>query len=65
MGPVFAAGHIYFVSDAGETTIVTAGAEFKVLAQNPLGEKIQASMAVSQGRLFIRTENDLYCIGKP
>ena len=63
--PVFAAGHIYFVSDAGETTIITAGAEFKVLAQNPLSEKVQASMAVSQGRLFIRTEKNLYCIGKP
>jgi outer membrane protein assembly factor BamB len=63
--PVFAAGHIYFVSDAGETTIITAGAEFKVLAQNPLGEKVQASMAVSQEWLFIRTEKNLYCIGEP
>ena len=63
--PVFAEGHIYFISDAGETTIITAGSEFKLLAQNPLGEKVQASMAVSQGRLFIRSEKNLYCIGKP
>jgi Concanavalin A-like lectin/glucanases superfamily len=34
-----------------------------VLAKNPLGEKTQASMAVSQGQLFIRTETNLFCIG--
>jgi outer membrane protein assembly factor BamB len=61
--PVFAEGRIYFVSDAGETTVISAGPEFKVLAKNPLGEKVQASMAVSQGQLFIRTANHLYCIG--
>jgi outer membrane protein assembly factor BamB len=62
--PVFAGGCIYFISDAGETTIVRAGAAFEVVARNPLGEKVQASMAASQGRLFIRTEKALCCIGK-
>ena len=63
--PVFAGGRVYFTSDVGETTVVAAGAEYKLLAQNPLGEKVQASMAVSQGQIFIRTEKSLYCIGKP
>lgn len=62
--PVFAEGRIYFVSDTGETTVITAGPEFKVLAKNPLGEKVQASMAVAQGKLFIRTEKNLFCIGE-
>jgi hypothetical protein len=43
--------------------VVEAGPEFKVLARNPLGEKVQASMAVSQGQFFIRTERNLICIG--
>jgi outer membrane protein assembly factor BamB len=62
--PVWVDGRIYFLSDAGETTVVEAGPEFKVLAKNPLNEKCQASMAVSQGRLFVRTEKNLYGIGK-
>ena len=37
--------------------------EGKVLAKNPLGEKVQASIAVSQGQIFIRTEKNLFCIG--
>jgi len=61
--PVYADGRIYFLSEAGETTVIAAGPEFKVLAKNPLNEKCQASMAVSQGRLFMRTEKNLYCVG--
>jgi outer membrane protein assembly factor BamB len=62
--PVFAEGRIYLLGDNGETTVIEAGPEFKVLAKNSLGEKVQASMAVSQGRLFIRTETHLVCIGR-
>lgn len=61
--PVAAEGRIYLLGDSGETTVIEAGPEFKVLAKNPLGEKVQASIAVSQGRLFIRTEKNLICIG--
>ena len=61
--PVVAEGRIYFVGDNGETAVVEAGPEFKVLARNPLGEKVQASPALSQGQVFIRTEKNLFCIG--
>ncbi|MHC1763422.1 MAG: PQQ-binding-like beta-propeller repeat protein [Verrucomicrobiia bacterium] len=61
--PVCAEGHIYFVLDEGETTVIEAGPEFKVLAKNSLGEKVQASPAISKGQIFIRTEQNLFCIG--
>jgi outer membrane protein assembly factor BamB len=62
--PVAVGGHIYFLSDNGETTVVEEGPIFKVLAKNPLDEKTQASPAISQGQLFIRTEHNLFCIGE-
>jgi outer membrane protein assembly factor BamB len=62
--PVAAEGHIYLISDEGETTVLEAGPEFKLLATNPLGEKVQASPAISQGQIFIRTEKHLYAIGE-
>jgi outer membrane protein assembly factor BamB len=62
--PVAAEGRIYATSDTGETTVVAAGGEFKILARNALQEKMQASMAVAAGRLFIRTAGNLYCIGQ-
>jgi outer membrane protein assembly factor BamB len=61
--PVYADGKIYFLSEQGETTVIEPGPEFKIVARNPLPEKCQASMAVSQGRLYLRAEKNLYCIG--
>ncbi len=62
--PVLIDGVIYFLSEEGETTLVPVGPKFKILAQNRLNdETTRASIAVSQGNLFIRTENTLFCIG--
>jgi outer membrane protein assembly factor BamB len=60
--PVVADGRIYFLNEASETTVIAPGAEFKVLAKNKLEGRTQASMAVSDGRLFIRTDKQIYCI---
>ncbi len=62
--PVWADGRIYFLSEKGKTTVIQAGGEFKVLAENELNEKCGASPAVSQKHIFIRSENNLYCIGR-
>jgi len=62
--PVLAAGRAYFLSESGETVVIEPTREFKELARNPLGEACQASPAVSNGRLFIRTQKHLFCIGK-
>jgi len=61
--PVMAGGRIYFLSDEGQSTVIEAGPEFKVLAKNSLNEKVQASPAISQGHIFIRTERGLFSIG--
>jgi outer membrane protein assembly factor BamB len=62
--PIHADGKIYFLSMEGELAIIEAKPEFKLLARNSIGEYCQASPAVSQGQLFIRSEKHLYCIGK-
>lgn len=62
--PVAAEGRIYLLDNNGDTTVIEAGPAYKVLARNPLGEPTQASMAVANGRLYIRTEKTLWCVGK-
>lgn len=62
--PVAAANRLYFVGDDGQTTVLEAGPNFHVLARNPLGEKVQASPAIANGHLFIRTAGSLFCVGK-
>lgn len=61
--PVAADGRIYLLDNNGDTTVIEAGPAYKVLAKNTLGEPTQASMAVSNGRIYIRTEKTLWCVG--
>jgi outer membrane protein assembly factor BamB len=64
--PIVADGKLYVTNETGETTVMAAGPEFKVIARNtvPVEGKLLSSFAVSEGRLYLRTPSDLYCIGK-
>lgn len=61
---MLANGVVYCVSDRGGATLFRLGKQFEILAENNLGEPVSASPAISQGQLFIRTHEALYCIGK-
>jgi outer membrane protein assembly factor BamB len=61
--PLLAENRIYFTSEEGDTTVIAAASEFKILARNPLKEKTQASLAISQKQIFLRTARHLYCFG--
>jgi outer membrane protein assembly factor BamB len=62
--PVFADGRIYFQSEEGQTTVIAPGKEFKKLAVNRLDGYTLASMAVSSGSFFIRSQSHLYRIAE-
>jgi outer membrane protein assembly factor BamB len=62
--PVVADGKIYVTSEDGITTVLEAGPQFKVLGENDLSEYTLSSPAISDGQIFLRTQNFLYCIGK-
>jgi len=55
-------GKLFFLSEDGDTYVVEAGPEFRLLQTNALDEMCLASPAVSQGKLLIRTASKLYCI---
>jgi len=57
-------GKIYLQDKKGLGVVVKAGKQFKILAQNDLGERSQASYAVIGSDLLIRTEGHLYRIKK-
>lgn len=62
--PVLANDTVYCLSDQGVCTVFRLGKEFDVIAENDLREPISASPAISQGQLFVRTHQALYCIGR-
>lgn len=62
--PVAGDGKIYLLSEDGETIVVGAARTPKILARNRISARQLASPAVAGGRLFIRSDDVLYAIGK-
>jgi len=55
-------GKLFFLSEDGDTFVVQAGPEFKVLGRNTLSEMCMATPAALRGSIIIRTLTKLYRI---
>lgn len=64
--PVAADGKLYFIDEKNNVFIVGAGDQFELIANIPMGdsEGTRATIAMSNGDLFIRTPEHLFCVGK-
>lgn len=63
--PILADDKLYITREDGKTFVLAAGDEFKVLGENELaGEFTVATPVFADGRIYIRTLDHLYCIGK-
>lgn len=56
-------GLCYAVNQGGDAFVFRASPEFELLATNSIGEKVIGSIAVSGGRLFLRSYQNLWCVG--
>jgi outer membrane protein assembly factor BamB len=57
-------GKLYVINQGGDTFVLQPSPAFKPIATNPLGETTNASLAISNGEIFARTHQALWCIGK-
>ena len=57
-------GKIFALSEDGDTFVIQAGPEFKVLGKNSLDEMALATPAVTRGSVILRTQSKLYRIAK-
>lgn len=62
--PVAADGKVYLINEEGDAFVLEAGRELNIVERNSLGERTLASPSISNGQLFIRTDEHLYCIGQ-
>jgi outer membrane protein assembly factor BamB len=60
--PVYADGKIYCLDEEATTTVLRAGSKFERLATNKLDGQAQASPAIVDGAIFLRTGSHLYRI---
>jgi len=61
--PILVDGRLYSIDNAGEVLVLAAEREFRELGRMQLGELSRATPAVSGGRMFLRTESQLFCVG--
>lgn len=59
--PVAGDGKVYFASESGTVSVVSAEREWRVISSRDFHEKIYATPVIEPGRIYLRTEKGLYC----
>jgi outer membrane protein assembly factor BamB len=59
--PVGADGKIYAVSEEGKAAVIRAGSQWEVIRVNELGDGCKATPAITDGKIYLRTDDTLYC----
>jgi outer membrane protein assembly factor BamB len=62
--PLYADGKIFTAARNGKVSVIKAGPEFQLLSVNDMKETITSSPAISGGRIYLRTFDALYAVGK-
>jgi hypothetical protein len=61
--PTIVGENLYLLSEKGVMFIAKIGGEYEQLSKSELGENCYASPAFADGRIYIRANKNLYCIG--
>lgn len=62
--PVLANGLVYMPNDEGVVTVIKPGPIFEAVAKNSVGERMNASLSISNGKIYLRGDKHLFCIGE-
>lgn len=62
--PVLVNGLVYMPNDDGVVTVIKPGPTFVKVSQNSIGEQMNASLAISNSKIYLRGEKHLFCIGE-
>lgn len=62
--PLYGDGKVYLMGSDGTVSVVRAGRSYELLAQNSIDEHLAASLAVSEGTIYLRTWDALYAIAE-
>jgi outer membrane protein assembly factor BamB len=62
--PVVADGKLFMMDNDGMMRVYEFAKEMKLISENELGETAGTTPAFAEGRIYIRGEKHLYCIGK-
>ena len=62
---VYAGSHIFVTNQSGTTFVIKPNPEkLEIVSKNTIDERSNSTPAISDGDIFLRTFNNVYCIGK-
>ncbi|MGF1579756.1 MAG: hypothetical protein ACFCD0_10370, partial [Gemmataceae bacterium] len=61
--PVVGDHKVYATSFSGVVSVFTAGKTFRMIGRNDLRERVVATPALVDGRIYLRTSNHLWAFG--
>ncbi|MEJ2703835.1 MAG: hypothetical protein P8Z79_15475, partial [Sedimentisphaerales bacterium] len=62
--PIAAGDKIVVASTRGVVTVIQVGDELNVLARNDFGERVFATPAITENKIYLRTVGHLYALGE-
>ena len=62
--PVAGGGYVFLTGRGGNTIVIKDSEKFEIVAENDLGEGVDATPAIAGDQIFIRSANHLYCIAE-
>ncbi|MCX5646776.1 MAG: PQQ-like beta-propeller repeat protein [Phycisphaerae bacterium] len=62
--PVLVGGLVFFINDDGQINVIKPGVKLERVAKYELGESCYASPAISDGQVFLRGFQHLFCFGR-
>ncbi len=57
-------GKVYLASERGVITVLNADRDWSILTSHDFGERIMATPTIKDGRIYVRTDDAMYCFGK-
>jgi outer membrane protein assembly factor BamB len=62
--PLLINGNVYATNGDGDVFVFAAEPTYRLVARNELGDRVKATPAVADGRIYFRGERNLFCFGK-
>ncbi|MCE9603709.1 MAG: PQQ-binding-like beta-propeller repeat protein [Planctomycetia bacterium] len=61
--PIAGDGKVYLLSERGSLNVLAAGGKWDILSTHDFAERTVASPVIADDRIYIRTEQAVYCLG--
>jgi hypothetical protein len=61
--PCIVADKLCVLSDKGQFMVLAAAQRYELLSESGFKEECSASPAFADGRMYVRTDKTLYCVG--